>query len=221
MQDRWNAILGFMEMGGIAIWVIAGLAVITAGLILWKVLRLGLSGTWRPGRTERAVRMWQAGDRAEARRLVDGRNGVYAVPVRAAMDGIASDHMTPDTRREEVSRVAAGELFRQRKGLRALELVATIAPLVGLLGTVLGMVAAFQALEAAGSRADPSDLAGGIWEALLTTAAGMAVAIPASAALTWFESIADRAQGRIEDMVTRLLLSPEPEDAQQVLKAAE
>lgn len=123
--------------------------------------------------------------------------------------------------REEISRVAAGELFRQRKGLRALELVATIAPLVGLLGTVLGMVAAFQALEAAGSRADPSDLAGGIWEALLTTAAGMAVAIPASAALTWFESIADRAQGRIEDMVTRLLLTPATGGERRILEVAE
>lgn len=221
MQERWDTILGFMDMGGAAIWVIAGLAVITAGLIIWKVLRLGLSGTWRPGRAERAVRTWQSGDRAEARRMVEGRRGVYAVPVRAAMDGIARDDMTPDTRREEVSRVAAGELFRQRKGLRALELVATIAPLVGLLGTVLGMVAAFQALEAAGSRADPSDLAGGIWEALLTTAAGMAVAIPASAALTWFESIADRVQGRIEDMVTRLLLSPEPGAAPRIAEAAE
>lgn len=221
MQERWDAILGFMDMGGAAIWVIAGLAVITAGLIIWKVLRLGLSGTWRPGRAERAVQTWQSGDRAEARRMVEGRRGVYAVPVRAAMDGIARDDMTPDTRREEVSRVAAGELFQQRKGLRALELVATIAPLVGLLGTVLGMVAAFQALEAAGSRADPADLAGGIWEALLTTAAGMAVAIPAAAALTWFESIADRAQGRIEDMVTRLLLSPEPGAAPRIAEAAE
>lgn len=220
-QDRWDAIIGFMEMGGIAIWVIAALAAVTAGLIVWKVLRLGASGTWRPRRAERAVRLWQSGQRAEARRLVDGRRGVYATPVRAAIEGMGRDDMTPEMTREEISRVAAGELFRQRKGLRALELVATIAPLVGLLGTVLGMVAAFQALEAAGSRADPSDLAGGIWEALLTTAAGMAVAIPASAALTWFESIADRAQGRIEDMVTRLILTPATGGERRILEVAE
>jgi biopolymer transport protein ExbB len=64
-----------------------------------------------------------------------------------------------------------------------LELISTIAPLLGLLGTVLGMIAAFQALQESGSRADPAILAGGIWEALLTTAAGMAVAIPASITL--------------------------------------
>ena len=51
------------------------------------------------------------------------------------------------------------------------------------------MIAAFQALQEAGAQADPATLAGGIWEALLTTAMGMAVAIPASMALTWFDSI--------------------------------
>ena len=96
-----------------------------------------------------------------------------------------------------------------RSGLRALELIATIAPLLGLFGTVLGMIAAFQELQASGSRADPSALAGGIWEALLTTAAGMAVAIPASAALTWFESIADRLRHDLEDIATRIFVRPE------------
>jgi biopolymer transport protein ExbB len=51
-------------------------------------------------------------------------------------------------------------------------------------------------------------LAGGIWEALLTTAAGMAVAIPASAALTWFESVADHVQADIEDAATRIFTAP-------------
>ncbi|MCC5968052.1 MAG: MotA/TolQ/ExbB proton channel family protein, partial [Natronohydrobacter sp.] len=71
-------------------------------------------------------------------------------------------------------------------------------------GTVLGMIEAFQALQAAGNRADPAALAGGIWQALLTTAAGMAVAIPAAMALTWFESICDRVQVDMEDLATRI-----------------
>jgi biopolymer transport protein ExbB len=108
------------------------------------------------------------------------------------------------TAREETTRFAKAELAEARSGLRVLELIATIAPLLGLLGTVLGMIEAFQALQDAGSRADPAALAGGIWEALLTTAAGMAVAIPASMALTWFESITDRIQGDLEDIATRI-----------------
>jgi hypothetical protein len=83
-------------------------------------------------------------------------------------------------------------LLQARSGLRALELASTIGLLLGLLGTVTGMIAAFQALQEAGARADPATLAGGIWEALLTTAAGMAVAIPAQIALAWFEGVVDR-----------------------------
>ena len=60
--------------------------------------------------------------------------------------------------------------------------------MLGLFGTVLGMIAAFQALQEAGASVDPSALAGGIWVALLTTAGGLAIAMPTSLALSWFES---------------------------------
>jgi biopolymer transport protein ExbB len=65
--------------------------------------------------------------------------------------------------------------------------VAQVAPLLGLFGTVLGMIEAFQGLQQAGAAVDPSALAGGIWVALLTTAVGLVVAMPASLLLTWFD----------------------------------
>jgi biopolymer transport protein ExbB len=123
--------------------------------------------------------------------------------------------------REETGRVAKRLLGQAAGGLRALELIATIAPLLGLLGTVLGMISAFQALQQAGSKADPSLLAGGIWEALLTTAAGMAVAIPASAALTWFEAVIDALRQDLEDLSARIFIAPLPQDAKPVKLAAE
>jgi biopolymer transport protein ExbB len=119
----------------------------------------------------------------------------------------------------ETARIARGLLAQARAGLRGLELASTIGPLLGLLGTVTGMIAAFQALQDAGSRADPSTLAGGMWEALLTTAAGMAVAIPAQVALTWFESIVDDLRHDMEDAATRILHGPRPET--RVRQAAE
>jgi len=109
--------------------------------------------------------------------------------------------------REQITSVAQSELARLRSGLRPLELIMTIAPLIGLLGTVLGMIDAFQALEDSGGQADPSVLAGGIWEALLTTAAGMAVAIPAAVALSWFEAIGERIQNDLEAMATRFFIA--------------
>lgn len=200
------ALVAFLEKGGPAIWVIAALSVATLALILWKLWRLIALGAFAGQRAERAVTLWQDGARNAAEEAVAGRVGLRARLVRTAIGALNAG--LPEARaREETTRVARRLLAEARSGLRALELIAVIAPLLGLLGTVLGMIEAFQALEASGAAADPSDLAGGIWEALLTTAAGMGVAIPAAMALSWFEAVADSARADMEDMATRLFLA--------------
>lgn len=221
ISSRYSEILAFLEQGGPAIWAIAALSILTLALILWKLWRLALMGAWATGATNAALTQWQLGHCTQARGALAGRRAVRAVVAHAAMTAQPDPRYTDQTLREEIQRVAKAQLERARSGLRALELISTIAPLLGLLGTVLGMIAAFQTLQEAGSRADPAVLAGGIWEALLTTAAGMAVAIPASAALTWFESIAERAQTDMEDAITRILTHPAPDAAQRVQHAAE
>jgi biopolymer transport protein ExbB len=84
--------------------------------------------------------------------------------------------------------MAEGALARLEGGFRLLDAISQTAPLLGLFGTVLGMIEAFQAMQGAGTAVDPSVLAGGIWVALLTTAVGLAVAIPTGLMLTWFEA---------------------------------
>lgn len=79
---------------------------------------------------------------------------------------------------EEITLKGTKELKRLNKNLHLIELISRIAPLMGLLGTVLGMVNAFQQFAQSNGSVDPSMLAGGIWEALITTAAGLGVAIP-------------------------------------------
>lgn len=194
--------LDFLLLGGPAIWAIAALSVIAVAVILWKTWRLALIGAWSRGRARRALAAFADGRRDEADRIVGGRGGVRAKVLAAAIRARSS--LPEAAAREETARVAKAELAQARSGLRGLELIAAIAPLLGLLGTVLGMIAAFQALQEAGARADPAALAGGIWEALLTTAAGMAVAIPASAALTWFDSVIDGVRLDLEDAATRV-----------------
>jgi biopolymer transport protein ExbB len=190
--------------GGPVMWLIAALSVATLAFILWKVWRLALMGAWSGAASARAADLWAAGDRDGAARALGGRRSLRATLVRAAMAARSDPALTEAQAREETVRVAKAELARARSGLRLLDLVVTIAPLLGLLGTVLGMIAAFQTLQQSGAQADPSDLAGGIWEALLTTAAGMGVAIPASMALSWFESVVDRVQADMEDLATRI-----------------
>ena len=182
--------LEFLNSGGPALWAIAVLSVLVLAIVLWKLWRLTLIGAWS-----------RAGAEALLTRQNGSSNGLRA---RFVTDVFAARRLPDALAREEVMRIAARQLSDLRSGLRPLELIVTIAPLIGLLGTVLGMIEAFQALETSGGQADPSVLAGGIWEALLTTAAGMGVAIPAAVALSWFEAIADTVQGDLEDLATRI-----------------
>lgn len=206
MHDSMSRMLSFLDMGGAAMWAIALLSVVTIALIFWKVMRLMSYGAWSGGRhSERALSLWQNGQTAEAVSVVAQRDSLRARLVHAAMEAALNPALDQQAAEAETGRVARKLLTSARAGLRGLELAATIGPLLGLLGTVTGMIAAFQALQVAGSSADPATLAGGIWEALLTTAAGMAVAIPASIALTWFESVMDTLRHDMEDAATRIL----------------
>ncbi len=204
MTGALPELVAALDRGGVVLWVIAAMSVATTALILWKFWRLAQAGAWSTRRAETAVAAWLAGDMAAAARAAGGdlRSRLVAAAIAARRD----PSLTEVAAREETLRVARVGLAEARAGLRGLDLVATVAPLLGLLGTVLGMIAAFQALQVAGARADPSLLAGGIWEALLTTAAGMGVAIPAGVALVWFESIAERLQADMEDLATRIFL---------------
>ncbi|MFP7571241.1 MotA/TolQ/ExbB proton channel family protein [Marivita sp. S2033] len=206
-----NQTIEALNRGGPALWVIATLSVVTLGLILWKLWRLSRMGAWRRDATEQAVTLWQSGQRGKALKVLQHRKGLRARVVKAAMNAVRFQEI--EDARNETARVARGALMDAGSGLRALDLIATIAPLIGLLGTVLGMIEAFQALQDSGARADPAALAGGIWQALLTTAAGMAVAIPASMALSWFDSINTRLAHDFEDLATRVLTAKRGRDA--------
>jgi biopolymer transport protein ExbB len=203
----FDAVAGVLDRGGPAMWAIGALSVITLATILWKIADLARAGAFRGGtRTRAAAEAWQAGDAARARALVHGARTARARLAAAAMDAAADPGLDQDAAEAETGRAARAILAEARAGLRLLDLVTTAAPLLGLLGTVLGMIEAFRALEDSGARADAAALAGGIWEALLTTAAGMAVALPAAVALAWFEGVIEAMRHDMEDAATRILL---------------
>jgi biopolymer transport protein ExbB len=90
------------------------------------------------------------------------------------------------------TRVRGAELARLDSGLRSLGLLANTAPLLGLFGTITGMIKAFMVIEQAGGKVDAQALAGGIWEAMITTGVGLAVAIPLLILLHLLESMVER-----------------------------
>ena len=204
--SAFGRLISFVELGGPAMWAIAALSVLTIALILWKVMRLVGLGVWSGGRkTAQALDLWAEGKTEAALAHLKGRKSARAQLALAAMAAAQNPQLDREAAEAETTRVARALLEQARSGLRGLELASTIGPLLGLLGTVTGMIAAFAALQQAGAQADPATLAGGIWEALLTTAAGMAVAIPAQVALTWFEASVDRLRHDMEDAATRIL----------------
>tara|TARA_B100000900_G_C20546662_1_gene702877 strand:+ start:259 stop:876 length:618 start_codon:yes stop_codon:yes gene_type:complete len=88
---------------------------------------------------------------------------------------------------EEINSIVELEFNKRQSLLPSLEIISQVSPLIGLLGTVIGMIDSFNELELGGSLVDPSILAGGIWTALLTTAMGLIVAIPALVSHYFFE----------------------------------
>jgi len=101
--------------------------------------------------------------------------------------GLSEDNLPRWKLEEKLSLAGQEEINTFGKNIRGLEVIATISPLMGLLGTVIGMVQAFSKVAEYQGQVDPGVLAGGIWVALLTTAAGLAVAIPAVIMLHYFE----------------------------------
>ncbi|PWJ16567.1 MotA/TolQ/ExbB proton channel family protein [Jannaschia seohaensis] len=113
----------------------------------------------------------------------------------------------PEALTAELEAMGATEVAALGRGVRTLEIIGLIAPLLGLLGTVLGMIQSFRALELAEGAANASILAGGIWQALLTTAAGLIVTIPALVGAAILQSRIDRATDEMERVIGRAALA--------------
>jgi len=171
------------DLGGPVLAVLIVVSILTMGVVLYKVWQFQQAGVGRHNALQGAVQAWDHNDRIKAITLLESSTS-YLAPTF----GMAMEHRnTPDIR-VRVEAEAEARFALLERGFRLLDSVAQLAPLLGLFGTVLGMIEAFQSLQAAGSQVDPSLLAGGIWVALLTTAVGLAVAMPTSVALSWLES---------------------------------
>ena len=192
-----------LNVGGPALWVIFGISVVLLTVGLWKLWHFVKLGAWNRKQAEEILRLWLE---KKAEPVAINQQNIRAKVLGQTILAISQRNYSDEMVREECVRLANKDLYEARRGLRIIDLIITIAPLVGLLGTVLGMIEAFQALQDSGAQADPSALAGGIWEALLTTAAGMGIAIPASILLSWYDSVVENVQADIENLATQAIL---------------
>ena len=197
-----------IDTGGPVLTIIVGLSVLALAIILLKAIQFARLGLASRTFVDGALAAWHTGEPDRALAVLSRTHNPIARTMERAIRGKRDRSLDRHDLEEDVARDGAVRIAELRRYLRLLELIATVSPLLGLLGTVLGMIDAFQALEAAGSRVNPAILSGGIWVALLTTAAGLIVAIPAAAAHNIFDGIAERYTQSLEHAVTQILVGP-------------
>lgn len=99
------------------------------------------------------------------------------------------------------------EAEKMKRSLRPLSVIAGVCPLLGLLGTVYGMIDAFQKTADSGGAAKTADLANGIYQALISTAAGLTIAIPVLLLFQWLSSRADKIIDHIDEVGTEFIVT--------------
>ena len=197
------------DKGGVVTWIIAMLSAIGLPIAAVKFAQFLRMEIWRPKHVEAAMMRYRNGDeRGLADELEDIAHPAapllaYAI---AQTDRGGAKGEAGELLREEASRRAQYLLRHLGSNIWVLELIAASAPLFGLLGTVLGMIVAFQGVGQGVGGADTALLAAGIWEALLTTAFGLAVALPFSILAAVFNNAVDNTRDLLEDALTEIMV---------------
>jgi biopolymer transport protein ExbB len=197
-----DGLVDILAGGGPVIAVLIVLSVISLALIAHKLMQLRgvLAGK---DRRRQALETWAEGDRTDALAALETGPTPADRLLRHAMSGLAAG-LPAKALNDDLEWRGNAEIAELSRNIRLLELIAMISPLLGLLGTVLGMIRSFQELALAQGAANASLLAGGIWEALLTTAAGLIVAIPAAVAASMLATRVDRVGQEMEAAIGQL-----------------
>jgi biopolymer transport protein ExbB len=177
-------------------------SVLAVGLVLHKLWVFRAERVFEravPPEVEAAL---DGGDVGGLLETLDGAPGVRARVLRETALGLRDAPGSAEDEAVVAANVALGEL---QWGLGALAFIAQVSPLLGLLGTVLGLVELFSDMESAATAVSTATLSSGIWKALLTTAAGLLVAIPALAGHAFLRGWLDRLRTDLEALVAALL----------------
>ncbi len=184
-----------MQKGGPVLWPLLALSIFSMGITVERILFWSkVSGAAAKGRTNRLMEALRFGRRAEVIKMCEGSlQPEMMVALRMTLDG-ADDGVA----------MAAAEIQRHRleRFSVLLSTIITASPMIGILGTVIGIIKSFNVLGAQSQLADPRGVSGGIGEALIATATGLAVALVTLFPYMAFKGLADRAIGRMESVIS-------------------
>ncbi|MDY6972671.1 MAG: MotA/TolQ/ExbB proton channel family protein [Thermodesulfobacteriota bacterium] len=190
--------------GGVVMYFLAICSVISLMIILERIWRFWKGKAENPQVTKRVEALLKGKSLKEALRLAEDKRGPMT-DVMAA--GIRQFEIEPDIENIEkaIERTGSKKLQGLEVNLNILNTIGNISPLLGLLGTVTGMVRCFMQIEKLGGRVDVSQLASGIWEAMLTTAFGLTIAIPCLLFYSYFMGKVDQLEIMIKEVSEDLI----------------
>jgi biopolymer transport protein ExbB len=177
-----------VRAGGPLMWPIIACSILALGIVVERLWTLQEKRVIPPDRVQKVRQLLEAGqvtDKVIAALERDSPLG------RVLAAGLANRHRSREIMMERLEDTGRHVVHELERFLSALGTIASISPLLGLLGTVTGIIKAFNAINA-GGMGDPRMLSGGISEALITTAAGLLVAIPALIAYRYLRGRVDR-----------------------------
>ena len=191
MQDNQYNLLTLFADGGFMMYPLLLCSLVALGVIIAKAYTLWTAHARSRELLDRVEEFGNQRRFDEAARLAEETPGPVAAILVSGLRRLLGRET--DTEDIEVAIKTTGkiELGFLERGLTLLATLANVAPLLGFLGTVIGMISAFAAIEEAG-QVEASLVAGGIKVALITTAAGLVIAIPINIAYNWFVSRIDK-----------------------------
>lgn len=203
MKDAVRELRVKFKAGGAIMYFLLGLSVASLAFVIERTIRLRQSRIVPLAFSGEVDRLWAEGNLKEIRRLCDA-NSKHALSkiVRFIVD---RRRASLDDINNAVGDIAAREMGRHQMLTYPLAAIAALAPLMGLFGTVLGMILSFDKVAIAGEMGDPSLLAEGISKALVTTAFGLLVAIPTVFFYNIFKFRTVSLATRLEEVTTALI----------------
>lgn len=174
--------------GGFLMWPIALCSIVSLTIILERLYYFSKTRPKSGNLSERVHLLLKSNKAEEAAAVADNDNSFLG---RFLCVGIKVMSQPVEEKQKIFRRAGSRELQQADRRLRVLSVIGNISTLLGLTGTVTGMIQTFMKIERIGGIAEVAVLAGGIWEALLTTAAGLFVAIPTLIFYHYFEGIVD------------------------------
>lgn len=188
--------LAFLSKGGILVIPILFCSVLVLAIFFERVIRYAINRR-RGKEIERKIADLVAQGREEdALTLARQSNSPMG---RILEKAIQARDLDKDTLESVIVNATENEVRDLSAYLQALATIGNIAPLLGLLGTIIGMIKAFMVIQDMGGKVNAAVLAGGIWEAMLTTALGLAVALPTMVAHSYLLSKVDKYEARLQN----------------------